>query len=73
MTAALRLKISVSGVRGVVGETQKAVYMIIAPIFALLISVSIAFMVEAADHSFQKSADLEEYSGLPVLAIFRKI
>ncbi len=58
---------------GVVGETQKAVYMIIAPIFALMLAVSIAFMVEAADHTFQKSADLEEYCGLPVLAIFRKI
>ena len=67
------VQLGAPNIGGVVGETQKAVYMVIAPIFALLLAVSIAFMVEAADHTFQKSADLEEYSGLPVLAIFRKI
>jgi uncharacterized protein involved in exopolysaccharide biosynthesis len=67
------VQLGTPNIGGIVGETQKAVYMVIAPVFALLLAVSIAFMVEAADHTFQKSAELEEYSGLPVLAIFRKI
>ncbi len=58
---------------GIEGETTKVVYWVVAPIFAFLLAVSVAFMAEATNHSFQKTAELEEFSGLPVLATFRKI
>ncbi|MCP4549092.1 MAG: hypothetical protein GY835_21760 [bacterium] len=58
---------------GLEGQTPKIVSFFVAPIFALLLSLSLAFLMEATNHSFQKPADIEDFTGLPVLASFRKI
>jgi len=55
------------------GVTPPIVYILVAPIFAFVLAISAAFMVEATGQSFQKPADIEEYTGLPVYATFRKI
>ncbi|MCB1164480.1 MAG: hypothetical protein R3C71_01020 [Candidatus Krumholzibacteriia bacterium] len=58
---------------GVEGETPKIVTVVVAPLFALLLAVAIAFMKEATSHTFQRRAELEDFTGVPVLASFRKI
>jgi capsular polysaccharide biosynthesis protein len=58
---------------GLEGATPKAVIVVVAPIFALLLAIAIAFMAEATNHSFQKAEALEEFTGIPVLAVFKKI
>lgn len=55
------------------GVTPPVVYILVAPIFAFVLAISAAFMVEATGQSFQKPADIENYTGLPVYATFRKI
>ncbi len=58
---------------GIEGLIPRVVYVVVAPLFALLLAVAIAFMKEATAHTFQKPMELEEYCGLPVLANFRKL
>lgn len=58
---------------GIEGEMPRVVIVLVAPIFALLLALAIAFMVEATTHSFQKAAEIEAFCDLPVLATFRKI
>ncbi len=55
------------------GVTPSIVYFLVAPIFAFVLAISTAFMFEATSQSFQKPADVENYTGLPVFATFRKI
>jgi len=55
------------------GLTPTIVYALVAPIFAFVLAISTAFMVEATGQSFQKPADIEKFTGLPVFATFRKI
>ncbi len=55
------------------GVTPTIVYALVAPLFAFVLAISAAFMVEATGQSFQKPADVENYTGLPVFATFRKI
>lgn len=55
------------------GLTPSVVYALVAPIFALVLAISTAFMVEATSQNFQKPAELESYTGLPVFATFRKL
>jgi uncharacterized protein involved in exopolysaccharide biosynthesis len=58
---------------GIEGLTPKVVHVVVAPLFALLLAIAIAFMKEATTHTFQKRAELEDLTGLPVLASFRKL
>lgn len=58
---------------GLEGMTPKIVYVVVAPLFAVLLAVAVAFMKEATTHTFQKPIELEEYTGIPVLASFRKL
>lgn len=58
---------------GMEGLTPKVVHLLVAPLFALLLAIAIAFMKEATTHTFQKRAELEDLTGLPVLASFRKL
>ncbi len=58
---------------GIEGLTPNVVYYLVAPLFALLLAIAIAFMKEAMTHTFQKPVELEEFTGLPVLASFRKL
>lgn len=58
---------------GIEGETPRVVRVIVAPLFALILALALAFMKEATTHTFQKPIELEEYTGLPVLASFRKL
>ncbi len=58
---------------GIEGLTPKVVHAVVAPLFALILAVAIAFMKEATTHTFQKRAELEDLTGLPVLASFRKL
>jgi len=55
------------------GATPMVVYALVAPLFAFVLAISAAFMVEATGQSFQKPADVEDYTGLPVFATFKKI
>lgn len=54
------------------GLTPPLIYALVAPLFAFVLAISSAFMVEATGQSFQKPADVEEFTGLPVFATFRK-
>jgi len=67
------VQLGAPNIGGVEGETPKVVYLVVAPLFALMMAVAIAFMKEATSHTFQKRAELEDFTGLPVLAGFRKI
>jgi len=67
------VQLGAPNIGGLEGATPKAVIMVVAPIFALLLAIAIAFMAEATNHSFQKAAALEEFTGIPVLAVFRKV
>ena len=57
----------------VTGLTPSIVNILVAPLFSLILAISVAFMVEATSQSFQKPEDLESFTGLPVLTTFRKI
>ncbi|MDP6419192.1 MAG: hypothetical protein QGG80_06995 [Candidatus Krumholzibacteria bacterium] len=67
------IKLGEPSISGMIGVTPPAVYMLVAPIFALILALSTAFMVEAASQVFQKPEDLERYTRLPVFTSFRKI
>lgn len=67
------LQLGPANIGGIEGETPKVVNLVVAPLFALLLAVAIAFMKEATTHTFQKRAELEDLTGLPVLASFRKL
>jgi capsular polysaccharide biosynthesis protein len=58
---------------GVEGLTPRFVRVFVAPLFALVLAVAIAFMKEATTHTFQKRTELEDLTGVPVLASFRKL
>ena len=62
-----------ANIGGVEGEVPKFVFVFIIPAFALLLAIAFAFMIEATSSSFQTVAQLEAFSGLPVLASFRKL
>ena len=67
------VKLGPPNIGGVEGVLPKVVIYVVAPLFALLLAMAIAFMKEATTHTFQKPVELEEYTGLPVLASFRKL
>ncbi|MBM4118179.1 hypothetical protein FJ251_10650 [bacterium] len=67
------LQLGPANIGGIEGETPKVVLFLVAPLFALLLAVAIAFMKEATTHTFQKRAELEDLTGVPVLASFRKL
>jgi len=58
---------------GVEGMTPNVVRLVVAPLFALILAIAIAFMKEATTHTFQKRTELEDLTGLPVLASFRRL
>jgi uncharacterized protein involved in exopolysaccharide biosynthesis len=62
-----------ANIGGMEGHVPKFVFVFVIPAFALLLAIAFAFMIEATNSSFQTVAQLEAFSGLPVLASFRKL
>jgi tyrosine-protein kinase Etk/Wzc len=53
-------------------RTRDYIRMALGPFFSLIVAIALAFFFESLDHSVKNMAEVEQYLGLPVLAVLRE-